>query len=781
MVRDIVLTTRMKDIRETCSFQQLIDILLTKSKTEIGKMKINDLHPFDDRYFLEQSLAILEEMQHFYSAYGLMPFTSSSQLQPLFDFALKGGILTPRDFSLIATDIENVTKTLSFINHAEGEYPLIRELIRDFQDETPLLKVIHNVISPTLAIYDDASAQLKSIRHKIQKAENDLKSHINSLANQYHEYLTEKTITMRNGHYVLPVRISDKGQVNGIVHDVSSTGMTVFIEPSLIVEQNNLLLLLHQQEEDEIKEILSQLTKIVLNDERVLTRNNELIGELDFIQAKAIYAVETESYVGHVSDKPIIDMKGARHPFIDRQKVVANDFYLDNEHRILILSGPNAGGKTVAMKCVALLCYMQQCGLAIMTSGPSNISMFDNYLCDIGDQQSLNDDLSTFSGHMEALKQILSLSNAHSLILIDEIGTGTDPQEGASLAIAIIEEFLKKNSFALISSHFSSVKEYAMLQENIVLGSMLFDEKKLLPLYKLRIGIPGKSYALQVAKQHGICEDIILRAEEILKNQQDNVVSQKLDKLESLINEQEKKIQDLHKREEKIAKDEKEIQVFYNDIERKKEHINEQLNRDKAQKLEALQQMIDETLEILKNKDLKYHEAVKVKKRIDDLLLDDQEIEEEQDDTSLNIDDYVLISDNGISGKIIRLRGNQVTIITSEGLTVQTKLNRVKKIKKPSQKVVKKAPYVEPIISPSIKTELNVIGLHVEEALEEVEKYLDNARLRHLKMVRIIHGSGTGALRTAIQEYLKKQSFVESYRLGNGNVGGVGATMVYLK
>ncbi len=770
----------MKDIRETCAFSQLTDILLTKAKTEIGRKKISELTLFHDEYFLNHALALLDEAQSFYAAYGLLPFINSEDLTPIMDFAHKGGILTPKDFMMIVNDIENVNKTCDFIKNVAGDYPLMKEMIRDFQDLVHLLKTIQRIIAPSLQIYDDASSELRSLRKQIIKAEGDLKMQINAMASQYQNLLTDKTITMRNGHYVLPVKMSEKGQVSGIVHDVSSSGMTVFIEPSAIVEQNNRLLFLHQQEEDEIKRILAQLTGIVLNDERALISNNNLLGELDFVQAKAIYAHENDCYVSKISSTPRIQIKGGRHPFIDRKKIVKNDFLLDDEHRVMILSGPNAGGKTVAMKCVGLLCYMHQCGLAIPCDEPASISMFDHFLCDIGDQQSLNDDLSTFSGHMEAIKTILASLNERTLVLIDEIGTGTDPQEGEALAIALIEEFLNKRVFAMVSSHFPGVKEYAFSNDHLILGSMLFDEEKLQPLYRLKLGVPGRSYALEVAKRHGIPSSIIDRALALLSDRENHDLTAKLDYLEKLIAEEENKRQQLADKEASIKQDEEKIARFYEEMATYRQRLESEFQEEKNQKMRELEAMIDDAIDRLKEKDLKYHEAVAMRKRIHDSedLEEENIIDEKQD---LAIDDYVVISDSGITGRITRLRNQQVTILTSEGLTIQTKLNRCQKIKKPLIKGTKPRQNGDPIVATSIKMEHNVIGLHVEEALESVEKYLDNARVHHLKMVRIIHGSGTGALRTAIHQYLKKQDFVESYRLGGANEGGVGATVVTLK
>lgn len=771
----------MKDAIETFSFSLLKDELKKKARTEIGKKKIAQLEPYHDPYFLKETLDLLKEGILFYASFGAFPFVNSMDLSSLLLFAKKGGTLSPKDFSMILMDIEAKEKTLDFIKKSEGPFPLLKEYIRDFKDVHYLKSAITKVISPTLSIYDDASGNLRSIRSSKRKLESDVKTKVNEMVNRYQDILSDKTYTLRNGHFVLPIKSSEKNKITGIIHDVSDSGMTIFIEPSSLVELNNKILLLGQQENDEIERILHELTLLVVQEKEALLTNNQMLGELDFLQAKADYALETDSYVPHISKTPIIHLKGARHPFIDPKKVVKNDFYLDENHRILVLTGPNAGGKTVAMKCVGLLCYMFQCGLAIPTDEEATLSMFDYFLCDIGDQQSISDALSTFSGHMESLKQILTLSTSSSLVLIDEMGTGTDPLEGEALAIAFLKAFLKKGSFTMISSHFSGVKAFALSEEKLLVGSMLFDEEKLEPKYILKIGVPGNSYALEVARRHGIPQAVIEEASSYLKEKNQDEMSQKIAHLEALIFETEKQKTVLEEKEKKIAKKEEEISTFYAHMDQEKEKLERKFKEEKEERLEQVEEEVQAILQKLKTETLQYHEALSYKKRLDALKEEEEEKEEEIANTPIQIDDYVKVNDSQIVGRVVRLKGNSLTLLTPEGMSIQTKLNRVKKVmplKAPSKHY---SPSGDPTIMASIKPEHNVIGMHVDEALESVEKYLDNARVRHLKTVRIIHGSGTGALRNAIHQYLKNQDFVESYRLGGGSEGGVGATVVTLK
>lgn len=769
---------KMKSMKETVSFDLIQNKLKAYIKSEYAERRINELQPLFDSFYLDRELRFLKEMISFIASYGALPIVNSVLLDKYVEYANKGGILSPQELSYIVNDINNMEQVLDFINKCDGDYPLLKEYIRDFASLKHLLTSINNVVSPSLTIFDNASRELQSIRLRIIRTESSIKTTINILATKYKDLLTEGGVTLRNGHYVLPVKNSEKNKVLGIVHDISSSGMTIFIEPSTLVELNNSLLLLHQEEEDEIKRILQNLTKLVLLNQRDLLNNNAMLGELDFAAAKASNALETNSYVASISKTPIIKLKGARHPHIDPKKVVKNDFYLDECNHVLVLSGPNAGGKTVAMKCVGLLSYMHQCGLALPTDEEGSLPIFDNFLCDIGDQQSLNDNLSTFSGHMESIKNILNTLTKHSLVLIDEIGTGTDPLEGEALAVSLIKAIKKKGALTIISSHFSGVKEYAFNNEGILIGSMIFDEENLLPTYRLKVGIPGKSYALEVARRHGLPDYIINYANNYLKDNRNNEQEDKISYLEKMIIEYEKKIEEIKQKEIKINAAEKEMTTFYASMDEVKKKMISDFEKEKHLLLEDVHSQIEEILLKLKNGTLKYHEALELKKKVDSLEEINDDFEEEND-TSINVGDYILVIDNNLQGRVTIINKNNITFISEEGFTFNINKNKVKKIKPPKKKVKKTTG--DPLIMTSLSSEHNVIGMHVEDALESVSKYLDSARVRRFKTVRIIHGVGTGALRKAIHIYLDKQSFVESYRLGNSNEGGLGATVVNLK
>lgn len=768
----------MKSLRETVSFELIQKQLKTYIRSEVASNLIGGLEPYDDPYFLARELDFLKEMISFTASFGLLPISNSVLLENYIKYASKGGILSPQELTYIVNDITNEEQVVDYIKKSEGEYPLIKEFIRDFINLKHLSKAIGGVVSPSLTIYDTASRELQSIRSRISKIESSLKNTINTLASRYKDILSEGGVTLRNGHYVLPVKNSEKNKISGIVHDISSSGMTVFIEPSTLVELNNNLLMLRNEEEDEIKRILKELTKMVIAYQKELLTNNEMLGYLDFVQAKASYALENDCYVASISKTPCIKLIGARHPHIDPKKVVKNDFYLDNENSVLILSGPNAGGKTVAMKCVGLLSYMHQCGLAIPTDEEGTLSMFDHFLCDIGDQQSLDDNLSTFSGHMESLKSILETITKHSLVLIDEIGTGTDPLEGEALAISLIKHIKSVGSLTMISSHFNGVKEYAFNTNGILIGSMLFDEEKILPTYRLKVGMPGRSYALEVAKRHGLPFHIIKFANEYLENNYQDETKDKISYLEKMILDYEKMMVEIKSKEEKIALKEEEIEKFYASMNKVREEMITNFEREKNEKLEALKDEIEEIIEKLKDGTLKYHEALELRNKVKKLEEQDEEVEEINDDNIVE-GDYVLVIDNNVQGRVTSVNKNQIIFISSEGMTFKVKRNKVKKIKAPKSKPKKTTG--DPLVMSSLSSEHNVIGMRVEEALESISKYLDSARLRRLKTVRLIHGVGTGALRKAIHSYLDKQNFIESYRLGMTNEGGMGATVVTLK
>lgn len=750
------------------------------AKGEMARRTIDDLVMFSDMESLSEELMTLDEMSSIILRYSNLPLSFAIDLLPLIELARKGGVLTPSDFDHIADDIVTSLAVIKYFNKAEGPYDRLRNYIKDFLDLTPLEKNIRKVITPSLTIYDTASPALKSIRKKILAAEQELQNRISSLVRTYSAYLSDANVTLRNGHFVLPVKTGDKRKVPGIIHDISDTGNTTFIEPGTIVEMNNKVYLLRQEELDEMHRILKALTALVLADADSVKKNNQMLGYLDFVQAKALYGNEISGFVAHLQKKQMISLHSARHPLIDKTKVVANTFYLDEEKRVIVISGPNAGGKTVALKVVGLLVLMNQCGLALPTSAPAELSFFKHIYVDIGDNQSLTDNLSTFSGHIKNIVEMTTALKGTDLILIDELGTGTDPREGEALAVGVLRFIIDKHALAMVSSHYSGLKEFAMSEEGIENASMIFDEERLSPTYKIKIGIPGRSYGLEVAERSGLRQEIIDYAKKEISGHHTEDVSVVLGRLEKQVRENEFLKDDLLNKEKQLNDREKKLQKDADQLAEKRQHLVEDAEVEKEEILAKTEAKIREIMFDIQHPNAKLHEVIAAKKKLEDLVSGEDE-EESHDEIAVN--DYVIIKGMGIVGKVIRIAKNRAYVTTPDGLSFETPLTKLTLTVAPSATVRPSKINIDDLgqIKAHVGLEHNVIGLHVDEALESVIKYLDDARIKHLKQVRIVHGSGTGALRGAIHDYLKQQSFVESYRLGGQHEGGAGATVVILK
>ena len=770
----------MKNVYDTLEFNKIQEKLNLYIKTEVGKNLVNTLELSTDFFLLQKELSFVEEMMNLIVRFGTLPIINSSDLAIKIGFAKKGGILTPKDLNDIAEDIETSSKVISFVKKCEGNYENIKDFIKDFNILNHLSNSIKGVISPSLTIYDNASSKLKSIRTKIVSTQQELTTRINSLVRTYSSILSDGNITLRNDHFVLPVKTTEKNKIQGIIHDVSNTGETTFIEPNSIVELNNKIYVLKLEEQEEIKRILLELTKEVLSYENEILTNNQMLGYLDFVQAKSLYGNDIDGYVATLEKEQQIHLIGAKHPLLNKDTCIPNSFELNKDHRIMIITGPNAGGKTVALKTVGLLILMNQCGLPLPTSKKPILSIFNNIFLDVGDNQSIQDNLSTFSAHITNIAQIVKNIGGKDIVLIDELGTGTSPNEGEALAISVINEILFKNSFGIISSHFEGVKILAMQNDNIINASALFDEEKLLPTYKIKVGMPGKSYGVDVASRLGMPEHIIDNAKNYLANHQEQNLDNAINKLEKQFILNEKLTEELNAKLKNIEAKEIESNKILANIDKIKEEAMLEAEEQKEELLKKARIEIDSILKELKENEIKLHTITAAKKALENL--ETEEIEVDSPNQEVEINDYVKIKDTNMQGKIIRKVKNNITVITQEGLSINTTTNKVIKTMAPAKKVAPRMTKGDQMIfKQSVPLELNVIGLHVDEALEKVEKYLDTCLARKIKSCRLIHGSGTGALRSAIHNYLKTLKSVDSFRLGGAGEGGVGATVVTFK
>ena len=767
----------MQNIYETFEFNKIKEHILEYAKTELGKVYIDELEMFDSPDKVNNALLDLKEISSIIVRFGPLPINNSANALVLIDMAKKTGLLTPRDLHLIAEDVLTIVKISAFLKKIESGYPRIVEITSGFVDLSNLEKEIHRVITNSLTVADNATPDLAQIRHKLKKIEAELQSKIASIALAYAKYLNDDNITIRDGHFVLPVKTVDKGKINGIVYDVSDSGNTTFIEPLEIVQINNEITALKVQENEEVRKVLKALTALVLLQEGEIINNNKIIARLDFLSAKANYMSEINGEIADSVETQTIELMSARHPLIDPKKVVANSFSLNEEQPIIIISGPNAGGKTVSLKTVGLLTLMHQSGLALPIR-QGKLGYFKHIYIDVGDNQSLSDNLSTFSAHISQIGEIIRSVGGKDLVLLDELGTGTDPKEGEALAVQVTKYLEEKHALAMISSHFAAMKEYAFLSKKISNASMVFDEENLSPTYHFKQGVPGKSYALEVASRYGIDKEIIAQAKEFLKENTQNSSAELLEILQKKIEETTKLEEELAKREAELDKRTKKLENDEEIFEAKRENMLADVKEEKARLIADAKREIADIISKMHNSDMRVHEVIALKKELEEL---EEKEEEEIFDEEINVDDYVSIPSMNIFGKVVRIKGDKAHVITDSGLAIDVSKSKLHKVNKPKVGTtkVKKTNY-DLAVNTNVGIELNLIGMRVEEAKNALIKYLDNCRLKHLSQVRIIHGFGSGALRKMVREYLDTQKDL-TYRAGGEHEGGGGCTVVIFK
>ncbi len=767
----------MQDIYVTFEFEKIKEKINEYAKTELGKIYISELSMLPSFNDVKEKLEDLKEIDSIITRFGTLPIHTSANALYLIDLAKKTGLLTPRDLHLIAEDVLTSQSLVKFFDKIDVSYLRCKEKVSTFNDLAPLEKEIHRVITNSLTIADNATPELKEIRGKIRKVEAQLQQKVASLSFAYSQYLNDENPTIRDGHLVLPVKTTEKSKVLGIVYDVSSSGATTFIEPMEIVQLNNELTALNVEEAEECRRILKQLTALVLLQEGEIIHNNKIIAELDFLSAKAQYMGEVNGVIPEHSDKQFLELVDARHPLIDADKVVANTYYLDEQKRIVIISGPNAGGKTVSLKTVGLLVLMHQCGLGVPAS-KATLGFFNNIYIDIGDNQSLSDNLSTFSAHMSNIANIIKVVKGKDLVLLDELGTGTDPKEGEALALAVTKHLEKKNALAMISSHFEALKEYAFLSENIENSSMIFNEEKLLPTYKFKYAAPGHSYALDVASRYGIPLEILKEAKDYLENNRTDESQQLLFILQKKIEEITLLEEELKKKERELADLSKKLDNDQKLLKERRDKLLEDVENEKRQIIEKAKKEVEEIIAALSKGDLKLHEVIELKAKLEELE-DSTDVVIYNED--IQVGDAVSIPSLNLNGIVKRIKDEKATVSTDAGMTLTVSVDKLHKLeRKPTVTKVKKSESYDSFMKLDVGLELNIIGQRVDEARISINKYLDDCRVKHFKTVRIIHGFGSGALRKLTHEILSKQKDL-TFTLGGASDGGGGATVVTFK
>ena len=768
---------------KTLEFNKILNILATYASSSYAKEKIQTIKPETNAQKISLMLEEVDEARLFHIKYSDMPFGGLSNQNEIIQRIRLKASLSISDF-LALKDLLYCTKNV--INYyknniyKDNQNAVLKEYFNALNPLKKLSDDINDVISDEGEIYDTASPQLNDIRKKIKVLEQQVRAKMQELLQTKAKMLNENLIVIRNGRMCLCVKAEYKNVLKGVIHDESASKSTVYIEPYSALEIANRVVGYKEEEKTEIARILSVLSQTAFNYELEIKQNFDNLISLDIIFAKALYAINIDAYKPIINEMGIIDLKKARHPLIEKEKCIPIDIKLGETYEAIIITGPNTGGKTVALKTCGLLTLMMQSGLLIPASETSNMGVFDNVFSDIGDEQSIEQSLSSFSAHMSKVIKILNDLTYNSLVLLDELGSGTDPKEGSNLAISIVEYLLKKKSRVIVTTHYADLKAFAYDKDNIINASVEFDTNTLKPTYRLLLGVPGRSNAITIAKGLGLNAEIINRSIELNEtNHTDlSLMLSKLDNQNTLLQEQitfyESENKLLIEKVEELKLKEDKLTLEYNSyINKAKKEAKEIILKAQEEALSLIEEIKDKQAEI------KEHEIATLKHKVRSL---DVAGEESIVETTYSVGDEVFVKGWQRNGRITKINKDKYEVLVGNFTVTFAKneLSKAQNTPKPTQKV-KKVKQSEPLKNRSAKLECDLRGFRYEEVALELDRFIDQAYLAGLSQIYVIHGFGTGAVRKACYEFFKKCPHVKETRFGGEGEGLNGVTVVYLK
>ncbi len=793
-------------VLKTLEYTKIIEMLAAKANSAPGKKLCRELVPSTDLEEIKRNQRHTADALRRLFKLGSTSFGNNKDLGITLRSLEIGSTLSIPELLSIAGLLDNVTRVKAFGKRNRDDEPT-DTLDEYFEQLTPLTGLANEIRRCILSedeIADDASPKLKSIRRSMVQTNEKVHSQLNSmLGGSYRTYLQDAVITMRNNRYCIPIKAEYKGQVNGMIHDQSATGSTYFIEPAAVVELNNRLRELELEEKEEIGRILADLSSQAAVHTEELERNLKTMTLLDFIFAKAELAMEMNATEPLFNDERCINIRKGRHPLLDKKKVVPIDIHLGRDFDLLVITGPNTGGKTVSLKTVGLFTLMGQAGLHIPALDRSELSIFTEVYADIGDEQSIEQSLSTFSSHMKSIVHILNHADADSLCLFDELGAGTDPTEGAALAIAVLNYLHDRGIRTMATTHYSELKIYALSTSFVENACCEFNVETLQPTYRLLIGIPGKSNAFAISSKLGLSEEIISAAREQI-GKEDKTFEDVIADLEQSRVTIEKDKQEIARHKENIRRLQEQLRQKNEKIDQAKERILKEANEKARDILQEAKEIADETIRDFNKAGAgtDIRDLEKKRQKVRDKISEKNERlsvggtplkapeKKTVDPKKLKKGDAVKIVSMGLKGTVSTLPDAKGALFVQCGI-IRTHTN-VKDLVYAEEETVT-APALQRSNSGSgsgklkmsktlsISTEINLLGKTVDEALSVLDKYLDDAYLAHLPNVRVVHGKGTGALRNAVHGHLKRLKYVKEYRLGEYGEGDSGVTIVTFK
>lgn len=785
-----------KKILDVLAFDQVKQLVGQYLVTAQGKEELAQLAPSADAQQISTWLAETEDALKVQRLRGGIPVPKIENIRPQMKRIEIGADLNGLELAQVGRVLVTANELKCFfedLSDSEIEFERLYEWEKQLVTLPTLSRRLKEAVDEDGRLTDEASPELRVIRQNIRRSERTIRETLDSLVRGGNaKYLSDTIVTMRNERYVIPVKQEYRGVFGGVVHDQSSSGQTLFIEPKQVVDQNNRLRQHQIAERTEIERILAELSAELAPYQREILHNAYVIGMMDFMNAKARFGKELQAIVPAINTDNHVVFKQARHPLIDQEKVVPNDIAIGEDYQAVVITGPNTGGKTITLKTLGLLQIMGQSGLPILVDEESQMGIFQEIFADIGDEQSIEQSLSTFSSHMTTIVDVLKKVDHTSLVLFDELGAGTDPQEGAALAIAILDELGARSAYVMATTHYPELKVYGYNRANTINASMEFDVDTLSPTYRLLIGVPGRSNAFEISKRLGLDTQIIEQAKQIMDGESQDL-NEMIADLENRRKMTETEYLEMRHYVEEAERLQKELKQAYNFFFEEREAELAKARKKANQIVEEAKEESEKIISDIRNMQLssgqshvKEHELIAARTKLSDLhqeehLQKNKVLQKAKAAKTLKVGDEVLVTSYGQRGTLIKKMGQsqwQVQLGILKMTLPESDLQPAAPVKEPVQRVVHTVRSAE---SSHVPNQLDLRGKRYEEALNEVDQYLDAAILAGYPQVTIVHGKGTGALRQGITEYLKNHRSVKSFEFAPANQGGNGATIVKFK
>ena len=774
---------------DVLEFYKIINELIDLSRLEKTKEKFLDIDIIKEKSVLDKELMLMMEMIDFYKYDDGLELSGLADITKMMNsIDIIGSYLSAEDLAVLKKNLTIFRISKSRAKNVRDKYRTIWNLFSDVEEVKDIENFISEAINDEGVLKDEASIGLRDVRRQKQNINANIKEKFDELISNKstQNAIQERIITQRNDRYVIAVKTDFKGLIKGIEHDRSATGSTVYIEPLNVVSLNNKLREYEAREREEIRKILLRITELVKTKKEEILEIKEILERLDFIDAKTTYSVNKKCIVPKIINKEYLKLVEARHPLIDENTVVPINFELGNPENIMLITGPNTGGKTVTLKVAGLLTIMALSGIPIPANEKTEIGYFHNVLADIGDEQSLEQNLSSFSGHVNKIKDIIENANSKSLVLMDELGSGTDPMEGAAFAMAIIDYLNKKHVTSIITTHYSEVKAYAFNTTGIKSASMEFDVETLSPTYKLLEGIPGESNALIIARKYGISEEVIENAKSYISEDNQRVeemlksIKEKNDELETMQAKLEATRTELDK--QKSIYEQNMIK-----LENEKNEIIKRAYEEADNYLKNMQAKAKNLIDKINSEESKKEDAKNAQRSLNMLresfITDKKKNVKEKKAVTQNVDfsvgEEVLVKTMNQNGKILKIMPNNRIQVQTGILKLVVSTDDIVKIQK--KKTNKFKNFASLKRTSQVRGEIDLRGMNADEAIAELETYMDRAMLTGYHEIYIIHGKGTMVLRKKIHEYLRTSKYVTEFKDANQNEGGIGCTVVTLK